>query len=119
MPLALRRRVGHHAHGGGPFRGQRAETSALARMTRPGTEQARTLTGAEALREVRDTIVGLLREPDQAMCAECVAAALGQHVGVIMMIMLGLPDRLTSYHGRCSTCHRPARVVRREAPARS
>jgi len=75
--------------------------------------------GAGALREVRDTIVGLLREPDQAMCAECVAAALGQHVGVIMMIILGLPDRLISYHGMCSTCHRPARVVRREAPARS
>ena len=33
---------GIDAHAGGPFRRQRAETSALARMTRPGIEQART-----------------------------------------------------------------------------
>lgn len=67
------------------------------------------------MRELRDTLIGLLRGPGQTMCAECVAAALGQRVGVIMMTILGLPDRLTSCQGVCSTCHRPARVIRREA----
>jgi hypothetical protein len=65
------------------------------------------------LRELRETIVGLLREPDQTLCAECVATALGQRVGVVMMNMLGLDERFASFHGVCSICHRHARVIRR------
>jgi len=72
--------------------------------------------GAGALRELRETIVGLLREPGETMCAECVATALNQRVGVVMMTMLGLDERFASFHGVCSTCHRHARVIRREAP---
>ena len=34
--------------------------------------------GAGGLQKLRDTIVRLLREPDESVCAECVAAALGQ-----------------------------------------
>ena len=75
--------------------------------------------GTGALRELRETIVGLLRERDQALCAECVATVLGQQVGTVMMTMLGLDDRVASFQGVCSTCHRHARVVRREAPGRT
>jgi len=76
-------------------------------------------TGAGALRELRDTIIGLLREPNETMCAECVATALGQPVGAIMMTILGPHERFTSFKGVCCTCHRYARVVRREAPGRA
>lgn len=69
--------------------------------------------GAGALRELRDTIIGLLREPGEAMCAECVAAALGQQVRVVMMTMLGFDDRVASFRGMCSSCHRRGRVIRR------
>jgi hypothetical protein len=69
--------------------------------------------GARTLRELRDTILGLLREPDETVCAECVATALGQQVRVVTMIMLGLRDRVASFQGVCSTCHRHARVIRR------
>lgn len=72
--------------------------------------------GAGALRELRETIIGLLREPEQTMCAECVAMALGKQIGIVMMTMLGLDDRFTSFQGVCSTCHRHARVIRREVP---
>jgi hypothetical protein len=71
--------------------------------------------GAGALRELRDTIVGLLRQPDETLCAECVATVLGRPVGGVMMTILGLHERFTSFQGVCSTCHRYARVVRREA----
>ena len=74
--------------------------------------------GAGALQKLRDTIVRLLREPDQTMCAECVATALGQAVGVVMMTILGLRDRFISFQGVCSTCHRDTRVIRREGPGR-
>jgi hypothetical protein len=73
-------------------------------------------TGTGALHEVREIIIALLREPDQTMCVECVATALGQQVGVVMMTMLGLPDPVASFQGVCSTCHRYARVIRRAAP---
>jgi len=69
------------------------------------------------LRELRETIVGLLREPDQTICAECVATALGRQVGVVMMSILGLRGRVASFEGVCSTCHQPARVLRYEAPS--
>ncbi len=72
--------------------------------------------GAGALRELRETIVGLLREPGETLCAECVATALNQRVGVVMMTMLGLDERFASFHGVCSTCHRHVRVIKREAP---
>jgi ADP-ribose pyrophosphatase YjhB (NUDIX family) len=71
--------------------------------------------GAGALRELRDTISGLLRQPDETLCAECVATVLGRPVGGVLMTILGLHGRLTSLHGVCSTCHRYTRVVRREA----
>ncbi len=70
--------------------------------------------GAEGLQKLRDTIVRLLREPDESVCAECVAAALGQAVGAVMMTILGLRDRVISFEGVCSTCHRYARVIRRD-----
>jgi hypothetical protein len=70
--------------------------------------------GAGALRKLRDTILGLLREPDETMCVECVATALGQQVGVVIMTILGLRDGVASFQGVCSTCHRHARVIRRE-----
>jgi len=73
-------------------------------------------TGAGALHEVREIMIELLREPDETMCVECVATALGQQIGVVMMAMLGLPDRVASFQGVCSTCHRYARVIRRAAP---
>jgi hypothetical protein len=66
------------------------------------------------LHKLRDTIVRLLREPDESVCAECIAAALGQAVGVVMMTILGLRDRVISFEGVCSTCHRYARVIRRD-----
>jgi hypothetical protein len=72
--------------------------------------------GAGALRELRETIIGLLRERDETMCAECVATALGQRVGVVIMSILGVPDRFVSFQGVCSACHRHAPVIRREAP---
>jgi hypothetical protein len=72
--------------------------------------------GAGALRELRETIIGLLGEPDETLCAECVATALGQRVGVVIMSILGLPDRFVSFQGVCSACHRHAPVIRREAP---
>jgi hypothetical protein len=75
--------------------------------------------GAGDLHELRDTISGLLRESDETICAECVATALGQPVGVVMMTILGLHDRFTSFQGMCSICHRYARVVGREAPGRT
>jgi hypothetical protein len=68
------------------------------------------------LRELRDTIVGLLTEPHHTLCAECVATALGQRVGVVLMTILGLHDGVASFHGVCSTCHRYTRVIRREVP---
>jgi hypothetical protein len=68
------------------------------------------------LHELRELIIALLREPDETMCAECVATALGQQVGVVMMTMLGLPDPVASFQGLCSTCHRYARVIRRGVP---
>ena len=64
--------------------------------------------------KLRDTIVRFLREPDESVCAECVAAALGQAVGVVMMTILGLHDRIISFQGVCPTCHRYARVIRRD-----
>jgi hypothetical protein len=67
--------------------------------------------GAGGLQKLRDTIVRLLREPDESVCAECVAAALGQAVGAVMMTILGLRDRVVSFEGLCSTCHRYARVI--------
>ena len=70
--------------------------------------------GAGGLHKLRDTIVRFLREPDESVCAECVAAALGQPVGVVMMTILGLHDRIISFQGVCSTCHRFARVIRRD-----
>lgn len=70
--------------------------------------------GAGAVRELRETILGLLREPDETMCAECIATALGQQVGTVLMTMLGLDHRVSSFHGVCSTCHRRARVIKRE-----
>jgi hypothetical protein len=69
--------------------------------------------GAGQLRELRDTIIGLLGEPGGAMCAECIAAALGQQVRVVIMTMLGFDDRGASLHGVCSSCHRQVRVIRR------
>jgi Cyclic nucleotide-binding domain len=72
--------------------------------------------GADALRQLRDTILGLLREPNESLCAECVATALGQQVRVVIMSMLGLRDGVASVQGVCSTCHRHARVIRRETP---
>lgn len=66
------------------------------------------------MRELRDTILGLLREPDETLCAECVATALGQQARVVIMIILGLRDRVASFQGVCSACHRHARVIRRE-----
>ncbi len=66
------------------------------------------------MHKLRDAIVRLLREPDESVCAECVAAALGQAVGVVMMTILGLRDRVISFEGVCSTCHRYARVIRRD-----
>ena len=65
------------------------------------------------MRELRETIMGLLRETDETVCAECVATALGQQVRVVTMVMLGLRDRIASFHGVCSTCHRHVRVIRR------
>ena len=76
-------------------------------------------TGTGPLHEVREIIIALLREPDETMCVECVATALDQQVGVVMMTMLGLPDRVASFQGVCSTCHRYARVIRRAAPERT
>jgi hypothetical protein len=70
--------------------------------------------GAGAVRELRETILGLLREPDETMCAECIATALGQQVGTVLMSMLGLDGRVSSFQGVCSACHRHARVIRRE-----
>ena len=70
------------------------------------------------MQTLRDTIIGLLGEPDEIMCAECVAAALGQAVGVVMMNILGLRDRFISFQGVCSTCRRDTRVIRREGPGR-
>ncbi len=72
--------------------------------------------GPMLLHELRDTIIGLLRESEETICAECVATALGQRVGVVMMTILGLQDRFASFQGRCSICHRYARVIGREAP---
>ncbi len=66
------------------------------------------------MHKLRDTIVRFLREPDESVCAECVAAALGQTVGVVMMTILGLHDRIISFQGVCSTCHRYARVIKRD-----
>ena len=71
--------------------------------------------GGGALRELRDIIDELLRQPDEMLCAECVATVLGRPVGGVMMTILGLHERFTSFQGVCSTCHRYARVVRREA----
>ena len=69
------------------------------------------------MRALRETIVGLLREGDEALCAECVATALGQRVGIVMMMILGgLDERVASSQGVCSACHRHVRVIRREIP---
>lgn len=65
------------------------------------------------MRQLRETIIGLLREPGEAMCAECIAAALGQQVRVVIMTMLGFDDRVASFHGVCSGCDRRVRVIRR------
>jgi hypothetical protein len=70
--------------------------------------------GAGALRELRETIIGLLREIDETICAECVATTLGQSAGVVMMTILGLRDGVASVQGVCSACHRNTRVIRRE-----
>lgn len=66
------------------------------------------------MRELRDTIIGLLRKPDETLCAECVATVLGQQVGVVIMTILGLRREVASFQGVCSTCHRHVRVIRRE-----
>ena len=68
------------------------------------------------LRELRNTILGLVGDSDETLCAECVATLLRQPVNVVMMTILGLEDRLASSHGVCSTCHRYARVIGRQAP---
>jgi hypothetical protein len=57
--------------------------------------------GAGALGELRETIIGLLRERDQTMCAECVATALGQPVGVVMMTSVLKPSGAPSGWGQC------------------
>ena len=66
---------------------------------------------------LRETIVGLLREADETLCAECVARALDQRVGVVMMSILGLDRQLASFQGVCSICHRRARVIGRSTPS--
>jgi hypothetical protein len=68
------------------------------------------------MRQLRDTILALLAGAHETICAECVAAQLGQPVSVIMMTILGLGGRLNSFHGVCSVCHRNARVVGRPEP---
>jgi len=68
------------------------------------------------LRELRETMIRLLREPGQALCIECVATALGQQVSVVMMMMLGLHGRVASGEGVCSACHQRARVIMSSAP---
>ena len=65
------------------------------------------------MRELRDTIIGLLRQPKETVCAECVARALGRPVGGVMMTILGLHERVALVQGVCSICHRYARVVTR------
>lgn len=68
---------------------------------------------ASTVRALRETIIGLLREADVTLCAECVARALDQRVGVVMMSILGLDRRAASFQGVCSSCHRRARVIGR------
>ena len=68
------------------------------------------------MRELRETMIGLLREQDETLCVECVATALEQRVSVVIMVMLGLHGRVVSFQGMCSACHRHARVIRRETP---
>ena len=72
--------------------------------------------GVGFLRELRNTILGLVRDSYETLCAECVATVIRQPVSAVMMTILGLEDRLASSHGVCSTCHRYARVIRRQAP---
>jgi hypothetical protein len=60
-------------------------------------------------------ILALLAGAHETICAECVAAKLGQP-SVIIMSILGLGGRLNSFHGVCSVCHRNARVVGRPEP---
>lgn len=73
------------------------------------THRART----GALRELRETMIGLVGDAHQTLCVECIAMALGQRVGVVMMAMLGLHGHVASFQGVCSTCHRLARVIGR------
>ena len=68
------------------------------------------------MRELRETIVTLIGRPGDVLCAECVATALGQSVGSVMMAILGLAGQVTSSHGVCSRCHRRALVIGRAAP---
>lgn len=70
------------------------------------------------MRELRDTIIGLLRQPEKTLCAECVATALGRPVGGVMMTILGLHEQVALFQGMCSICHRYARVVKRDPRAR-
>ena len=70
------------------------------------------------MQKPRDTIIRLLRESDESICAECVATVVGQAVGAVMMTVLGLRDRFISFQGVCSTCHRETRVIRQD-PGRS
>lgn len=68
------------------------------------------------MRELRNTILRLVGDSYETLCAECVATVLRQPVSVVMMTILGLEDRLASSHGVCSACHRYARVIGRQAP---
>ena len=65
------------------------------------------------MRALRETIIGLLRDADETLCAECVARALDQRVGIVMMSILGLDGQAASFQGVCSSCHRRARVIGR------
>jgi hypothetical protein len=71
---------------------------------------------AGILRQLRDTILGLLAGSYQAVCAECLATMLGRPVSMVMMTMLGLEGRVPSFRGVCSVCHRNARVIGRPEP---
>jgi hypothetical protein len=75
--------------------------------------------GLGAVRELRETILGLLEERGHTLCAECVATALGHSAGSVMMSILGLGGRVASFQGVCSACHRRARVIKRVAAGES
>lgn len=58
------------------------------------------------MRQLRVAILEFLAGDHETICAECVAAKLGQPVSVIIMSILGLGSRLNSFHGVCSVCRR-------------